>query len=101
MGLQTPLAPSVLSLIPLLETQCSVQWLPACICLCVCQALAESREVSLWALISIAVILTSFLPSVFRIKLKLQQLLCLGDGDRDREKEEQGKESRKNIFVSH
>jgi hypothetical protein len=41
MELQTPLAPSVLSLTPLLGTPCSVQWLAASICLCICQALAE------------------------------------------------------------
>jgi hypothetical protein len=40
-GLQTPSAPSVLSLAPPLGTLCSVQLLAASICLCVCQALAE------------------------------------------------------------
>ena len=38
--LQTPSAPSVLSLIPPLRTPCSVQWLAVSICLCICQALA-------------------------------------------------------------
>jgi hypothetical protein len=41
MGLQTPSAPSVLYLISPSETLCSVQWLAASICLCICQALAE------------------------------------------------------------
>jgi hypothetical protein len=41
MCLQTPSAPSVLSLIPPLGTPCSVQWLAASIRLCICQALAE------------------------------------------------------------
>ena len=41
MKLQTPLAPSVLSLSPPLGTPCSVQWLAGSICLCICQALAE------------------------------------------------------------
>ena len=41
MGLQTPSAPSVLSLTPPLGTLCSVQWLAESIHLCICQALAE------------------------------------------------------------
>ena len=41
MGLQTPSAPSVLSLTPPLGMSCSVQWLAVSICLCICQALAE------------------------------------------------------------
>ena len=41
MGLQTPSAPSVLSLTPPLGFPCSVQWLAASICLCICQVLAE------------------------------------------------------------
>jgi hypothetical protein len=41
MGLQTPSAPSVLSLPPPLGNLCSVQWLALSICLCICQALAE------------------------------------------------------------
>jgi hypothetical protein len=39
--LQTPSAPSVLSLTSLLGTPCSVQWLAKSICLCICQVLAE------------------------------------------------------------
>jgi hypothetical protein len=39
--LQTPSAPSVLSLTPPLGTACSVKWLTVNICLCICQALAE------------------------------------------------------------
>ena len=39
--LQTPSAPSVLSLTPPLGTVCSVQWLVVSICLCICQALAK------------------------------------------------------------
>jgi hypothetical protein len=41
MGLQTPSAPSVLSLTLLLGTLCSVQWLAVSIRLYTCQALAE------------------------------------------------------------
>jgi hypothetical protein len=41
MGLETPLAPWVLSLAPPLETLCSVQWLAESFDLCICQALAE------------------------------------------------------------
>ena len=37
----TPSAPSVLSLTHPLRTLCSVQWLAASICLCICQALEE------------------------------------------------------------
>jgi hypothetical protein len=40
-GLETPSAPPVLSLTPQLGFQCSVQWLAECVCLCICQALAE------------------------------------------------------------
>jgi hypothetical protein len=44
-GLQTPSAPSVLYLTPLLGTPlgtlCSIQWLAASVHLCICQALAE------------------------------------------------------------
>ena len=39
MGLQTPSAPSVLSLTPPLGTPCSVQWLAVSIQLCICKAL--------------------------------------------------------------
>jgi hypothetical protein len=39
--LHIPSAPSVLSLSPPLESQCSVQWLVVSIHLCICQALAE------------------------------------------------------------
>jgi hypothetical protein len=41
MGLQTPSAPSVFSLTPLLGSPCSTQWTIGSICLCICQALAE------------------------------------------------------------
>ena len=41
MGLQTPSAPWVLSLVSPLGTLCSVQWLAESIHLCICQALAE------------------------------------------------------------
>jgi len=40
-GLQTPSAPPIFSLTPSLGSWCSVQWLAANICLCICQALAE------------------------------------------------------------
>jgi hypothetical protein len=39
--LQTPPAPSVLSLTPPLKALCSSQWLAASICLCVCQGMAK------------------------------------------------------------
>jgi hypothetical protein len=42
MGLQTPSAPSVLSLTPPLGTPCSVQWLAVSIQLCICKALTGS-----------------------------------------------------------
>jgi hypothetical protein len=41
MELQTPSAPSVLSLTPSLGIPCSVQWLAVSIHLCICQAVAE------------------------------------------------------------
>jgi hypothetical protein len=41
MELQTPSAPSVLSVAPSLGTLCSFQWLTGSIHLCVCQALVE------------------------------------------------------------
>jgi hypothetical protein len=41
-GLKTHSAPSILSLTPPLKTPCSVQWLAVGICLCICQALAET-----------------------------------------------------------
>jgi hypothetical protein len=41
MELQTPSAPSVLSLDPSLGTLCSFQWLSDSINLCICQALVE------------------------------------------------------------
>jgi hypothetical protein len=42
MGLQTPLAHSVLPLIPLLGSLCSVRWLTTSIHICIGQALAET-----------------------------------------------------------
>ena len=44
MGLQTPSAPCVLSLVLPVGTLCSVQWLAASIHLCICQALVDRRE---------------------------------------------------------
>jgi hypothetical protein len=41
LGLQTSLAPSVLSPTPPLRTPCSVQWLTVSIHLCICQAVEE------------------------------------------------------------
>jgi hypothetical protein len=53
MGLQTPSAPSVLSLNPPLGTRWSVQWWAASIHLCICHALAESLRRQLYqALVS-------------------------------------------------
>jgi len=40
-GLQTPSAPSILSLTPPMGTLFSVQWLAVSICCCICHALAE------------------------------------------------------------
>jgi hypothetical protein len=40
MGLKTPSAPSVLSLIPPLGSLWTAQWFPVSICICICQALA-------------------------------------------------------------
>jgi hypothetical protein len=48
MGLETPSAPSVLSLTPPLGTSCLVQWLAASIHLCICQALAEPLRKQLY-----------------------------------------------------
>ena len=44
--LQTPLAPSVLSLTPWLGTLCSVQWSPESMYFCICQALLEPLSAS-------------------------------------------------------
>jgi hypothetical protein len=41
MGLQTPSAPWILSLAPLLGTLCSIQWVTVSIHLCICEVLAE------------------------------------------------------------
>jgi hypothetical protein len=51
-GLQTPSAPSVLTLTPPLGTLCSVQWLSASIHICISQALAESLSLFLTVFIS-------------------------------------------------
>jgi hypothetical protein len=48
MGLQTPSAPWVLSLVPPLGTLCLVQWLAESIHLCICQALVESLRRQLY-----------------------------------------------------
>ena len=48
MRLQTPSALSDLSVTCTLGTPCSVQWLAASICLCICQALAESLRRQLY-----------------------------------------------------
>jgi hypothetical protein len=47
-GLQTPSAPSVLSLTPPLGSLCSEQWLAANILLCIYQAVAESLRRQLY-----------------------------------------------------
>jgi hypothetical protein len=47
-GLQTPSAPSVLSLTPPLGSPCSVQWLTVSICIWIGQALAESLRRQLY-----------------------------------------------------
>jgi hypothetical protein len=46
--LQTPSAPSVLSVIPPLGTLYSVQWLTVSICPCICQVLTESLRRQLY-----------------------------------------------------
>ena len=48
MGLQTPFAPSLLSLSPPLGTLWSVQWLASSIHLCICQALEEALRRELY-----------------------------------------------------
>jgi hypothetical protein len=48
MRLQTPSVPSVLPLTPPLGSPCSVQWLAVSICICICQALAESLRRQLY-----------------------------------------------------
>jgi hypothetical protein len=48
MGLQTPSAPWVLSLAPLLGILCSIQWMAVSIYFCICQALAESLRRQLY-----------------------------------------------------
>ena len=48
MGLQTPLAPLVLSLTPPLGTPLSVQWSTVSICLCTYQTLAEPLKKQLY-----------------------------------------------------
>jgi hypothetical protein len=55
--LQTPSAPSGLSLTPSLGTLWSVQWLAASICLCICQALAEALRRLIYKLIYIFIVL--------------------------------------------
>jgi len=47
-GLQSPSAPTVHSLAPLLGSPCSVQWLAVSIHICICQALAESLRRQLY-----------------------------------------------------
>ena len=48
MGLQTPSAPSFLSLTPPLGTPRSFQWLAVSVHLCICQALAETLRRQLY-----------------------------------------------------
>jgi hypothetical protein len=48
MGLQTSSAPSVLSLTSPLGIPCSVPWLTASICFCICQALTEPLKRQLY-----------------------------------------------------
>jgi hypothetical protein len=65
MGLQTPLAPSVLSLAPPLGTLCSVQWMAASILLCICQALAEPLRRQLYQALLSKHFLASTIVSAF------------------------------------
>ena len=63
MGLQTPSAPSVLSLTPPLGTLCSVQWLAVSIHLCICQPLAEPLRRQLYqAPVSIHLLASKIVP---------------------------------------
>jgi hypothetical protein len=79
MGLQTPSAPSVLSLTPPSGTLCSVQWLAASICLCICQTLAEPLRRQLYqAPISkhfLASTIVSSLVTVYGIDPQVSQYL--------------------------
>jgi hypothetical protein len=61
MGLQTPSAPWVISLAPLLGTLCSVQWIHFCIC----QALAEPHRRQLFQAPVSRLLLASAIVSVF------------------------------------
>jgi len=68
MGLQTPSASSILSLTPPTETQFSVQWFLASICLCICHVLVEpSRKQLYQALVSLYFLaLPAILPQIIK-----------------------------------
>jgi hypothetical protein len=68
MGLQTPSAPSVLSLTPSLGTPCSVQWLAVSICLCTCQDLGGPLRRQLY---QIPVSITNTTQNLFTLPLLL------------------------------
>jgi hypothetical protein len=64
MGMQTPSASWVLSQVPLLGTQCSVQWMAVSIHFCICQALTEPSRRQLYQAPVSKVLLASTLVSV-------------------------------------
>jgi hypothetical protein len=75
MGLQTPSAPSVLSLAPSLRTLCSVQWLAVSIHFCIYQVLAEPLRRQLYQAPVSKNLLTSTIVSGFAD--------CMCDGSPD------------------
>ena len=75
MGLQTPFAPSALTVTPPLWTMSSVQWLPMKICICICQALAEPLRRQLYRTPINKQFLASTIVSGFGV--------CIWDGSPD------------------
>jgi hypothetical protein len=65
MGLQTPSAPFVLSLVPPLRTLCSVQWLAVSPHVCICQALLKPLRRQLYQAPVSKHLLASTIVSVF------------------------------------
>jgi hypothetical protein len=71
MGLQTPLAPWVLSLAPSLGTLCSVQWMAVSIHFCICQAQAEPLRRQLYQATVSKLLLASTIVSGFGVSCLL------------------------------
>ena len=65
MGLQTPSAPWVLSLVPSLGTLCSVQWVAVSIHFCICQTLTEPLRMQLYQASVSKLLLASAIVSGF------------------------------------